>query len=203
MRSELKLLHKKLGEGVERKGTFMYVTHDQVEALTLGTRIALMKDGAIVQIGSPHDVYQKPRNIFASTFVGSPSMNLIEGLLEKGDGSAIFRFQDRSVNVGSTALTALGRTGSEKRPAILGIRPESMRVVSGETSRSLGARVITVEPLGQTLLINLQIGECMLVCLVAPDFQVREGENVNVLFQPEALHFFDPETEENLLGGGM
>jgi multiple sugar transport system ATP-binding protein len=203
MRSELKLLHRNLSEGVERKGTFIYVTHDQVEALTLGTRIALMKDGAIVQIGSPHDVYQKPRNIFASTFVGSPSMNLIEGLLEKGDGSALFRFQNRSVIVGSAALTALGRTGSERRPAILGIRPESLRVVSGETSHSLGGRVITVVPLGQTLLINLQIGECMLVCLVAPDFQVKEGENVNVLFQPEALHFFDPETEENLLGGGM
>ena len=203
MRSELKLLHKSLSEGAERKGTFMYVTHDQVEALTLGTRIALMKDGAIVQLGSPHDVYQNPRNIFASTFVGSPSMNLLEGFLERGDGEAVFQFQNRKINVGSKALTVLSRSGSENRPAILGIRPESLKVVGGKNASTLEAHIITVEPLGQTLLINLQVGECMLVCLVTPDFRVKEGENVNVLFQPEALHFFDPETEENLLGGGL
>lgn len=201
MRSELKLLHRKLGEGKERKGTFIYVTHDQIEALTLGTRIALMKEGAIVQLATPHDVYQKPKNVFASTFIGSPSMNLMEGVLEKVGSAAVFRFQNRSIGVGSSGLTVLSRIGSEKRPVILGIRPESLKVVSQETPHTLGARVVTIEPLGQMLLINVQIEESMLVCLLTSDVQVREGENVNLLFQPEALHFFDPKTEENLLGG--
>jgi multiple sugar transport system ATP-binding protein len=200
MRSELKLLHRKLIEGKERRGTFIYVTHDQVEALTLGTRIALMKEGNIVQLGTPHEVYQKPKNVFASTFIGSPSMNLIEGLLEKSGSTAIFRFQNRSIEASMTALQVLSRAGSEKRPVILGIRPESLKVVSQETPHTLGAHVITVEPLGQTCLINVQIGECMLVCLLTPDVQVREGENVNLLFPQEALYFFDPHTEENLLG---
>lgn len=201
MRSELKLLHRKLGEGKERKGTFIYVTHDQIEALTLGTRIALMKEGAIVQLATPHDVYQKPKNVFASTFIGSPSMNLMEGVLEKVGSAAVFRFQNRSIGVGSSGLTVLSRIGSEKRPVILGIRPESLKVVSQETPHTLGARVVTIEPLGQMLLINVQIEESMLVCLLTSDVQVREGEDVNLLFQPEALHFFDPKTEENLLGG--
>jgi multiple sugar transport system ATP-binding protein len=201
MRSELKLLHKTLSAGKERKGTFIYVTHDQVEGLTLGTRIALMNQGAIVQVSTPHEVYQKPKNLFASAFVGSPSMNLIEGTLEKKGDGTVFRFQDRSIIVGPQGLTLLRRAGSGKIPVILGIRPESLKVVVGETANSLVARVITVEPLGQTVLINLRIGECMLVCLVNPDVPLREGEDVNVTFQPEALHFFDPKTEENLLGG--
>ena len=139
MRSELKLLHKKLSEGKERKGTFMYVTHDQIEALTLGTRIVLMKDGAIVQIGARTTCTRDPEIFLPQHLSGSPSMNLIEGLLEKMDGSAIFRFQDRTVMVGSKALTALARTGSERRPVILGIRPESLRVAGEETSCSLGS----------------------------------------------------------------
>jgi len=199
MRSELKLLHKNLREAGEQKGTFIYVTHDQVEALTLGTRIALMNKGALVQLATPHDIYRRPRNLFASTFVGSPSMNLIEGLLEKADETAVFRFQNRRIIAGPAALTALGRAGCERIPAVLGIRPESLKVVSEEAVHSLEAGVITVEPLGQTLLMNLRIGECMLVALVNPDLQMKEGDSVNVVFQPEALHFFDPKTEENLM----
>jgi multiple sugar transport system ATP-binding protein len=112
------------------------VTHDQVEALTLGTRIALMKDGALVQLGTPHQVYQEPRNIFASTFVGSPSMNLIEGVMEKGEGTAVFRFQNQRINAGTGALRVLGRANPEEF-AILGIRPESLKVAGGDTA-SLG-----------------------------------------------------------------
>jgi multiple sugar transport system ATP-binding protein len=201
MRSELKLLHRNLGEKAGRKGTFIYVTHDQVEALTLGTRIALMKDGAIVQLATPHEVYQTPRNIFVSTFVGSPSMNLIDGMLERRENQAVFAFQNRTIKVGMKAWTYVSRPGLERCPAILGIRPEALKVAAGEAGSSLEARVITVEPLGQTLLVNLQVGECMLTSLVNPDAPVKEGTTVNVLFQPDALHFFDPATEENLLEG--
>lgn len=201
MRSELKLLHKTLNErGNGQKGTFIYVTHDQVEALTLGTRIAVMNEGTIVQLATPQELYQKPRNLFTATFVGSPAINLIEGMLEKTEETAIFHFEDRSVPVGSTGLIALQCAGCERQPAILGVRPESIRLVPEGAPGSLGAEVITIEPLGQVNLLTLLTGELRLTCLVNPEERVREGQNVYICFQVESIHFFDPQTGQNLIG---
>ncbi|MEW5721270.1 MAG: ABC transporter ATP-binding protein, partial [Chloroflexota bacterium] len=200
MRSELKLLHRNLSQGKERKGTFIYVTHDQVEALTLGTRVAVMNKGNIVQLSTPRDLYNKPRNLFASTFVGSPSMNLIEGSLERENGSAAFHFQGNRIALGAIGLAALNRANRAQMPAILGVRPESVKIATPGTPDALSAQVVTVEPLGQNNLINLQVGDRMLIALVSPDLAIHEGENVNVCFQSQATHLFDPQTEENLLG---
>ena len=201
MRSELKLFHKSLSEeGNGVRGTFVYVTHDQVEALTLGTRVAIMNEGSIEQLASPTDLYRKPKNLFAATFVGSPSINLIEGTLERSVGKAMFRFQGQSVEAGPRGLAALARAGCETMPTILGIRPESVHIVSRGKPGSLDAGVLTIEPQGQANLINLLVGELILTCLVNPDLPIQEGENISVQFQPESIHFFDPQTEENLLG---
>ncbi|OGO39468.1 MAG: hypothetical protein A2Z03_07560 [Chloroflexi bacterium RBG_16_56_8] len=200
MRSELKLLHKHLSQSKERKGTLIYVTHDQVEALTLGTRVAVMNKGSIVQLSTPRNLYNQPRNLFAATFVGSPSMNLLEGVLERANGSAEFRFQGNRIALGDVGLGALSRADCAQMPAILGIRPESVKIASPGTPDALGAQVVTVEPLGQNNLINLQIGDRMLIALVSPDSDIHEGENIGVYFQPDATHLFDPKTEENLMG---
>ncbi|MBI4787327.1 MAG: ABC transporter ATP-binding protein [Chloroflexi bacterium] len=200
MRSELKLLHKNLSQSKERKGTFIYVTHDQVEALTLGTRVAVMNKGSIVQLSTPRDLYNKPRNLFASTFVGSPSMNLIEGSLERTNGSAAFCFQGHCIGLGDVGAGVLSRANCAQMPVVLGIRPESVKIAGSGAAGALGAQVITVEPLGQNNLINLQVGDRMLIALVSPDLAIHEGEEVGVYFQPEATHLFDPQTEENLLG---
>lgn len=200
MRSELKLLHKNLSEeGSARKGTFIYVTHDQVEALTLGTRIAVMNEGNIVQLDTPREVYCRPKSLFTATFVGSPSINLIEGLLEKEGDEAFFSFQNRSIPAGPMGAKALARAGGEKVKAILGIRPESVHLVSQGTQGALPAEVLTTEPLGQTNLVNLQVEEIRLTCLVSPDSPNRDGENVCLRFQPESIHFFNPRTGQNYL----
>lgn len=201
MRSELKLLHKSLSEeGKGGRGTIVYVTHDQVEALTLGTKVAIMNEGSIEQLASPTDLYRKPKNLFVATFVGSPSMNLIEGTLERSDREAIFRFQGKSVGVGPRGLAALARARCETMPAILGVRPESVNIVSRGEPGSLDAMLSTIQPLGQANLILCLLGEVTLTSLASPDLPVEEGENISIRFQPEALHFFDPETAENLLG---
>lgn len=201
MRSEFKLLHRSLVEeagGIS--GTFVYVTHDQVEALTLGTRIAVMNEGRIVQIASPTDLYNKPKNLFTATFVGSPEMNLLEGALERSDGGVVFDFRGLSVEAGPKGDAALGRAQEETIPVILGIRPESVQLASQETPGTLMAEIITIEPLGQMNLVMLRLNNLMLTCLTGPDRPLIEGENVGIRFQPEAMHFFDPQTEENLLG---
>jgi len=201
MRSELKLLHKSLREeGKGGRGTFIYVTHDQVEALTLGTRVAIINEGSIEQLASSTDLYRKPKNLFVATFVGSLSMNLIEGTLERSDKEAMFRFQGKRVGVGPRGFVALTRARCETMPAILGVRPESVNVVSRGEPGSLDAMVSTIQPLGETNLIMLLLGEVTLTSLASPDLPVKEGEKISIRFQPESLHFFDPETSENLLG---
>jgi len=203
MRSEFKLLHKSLvEEASDVSGTFIYVTHDQVEALTLGTRIAVMNEGRIVQIDSPMDLYRKPKNLFTATFVGSPEMNLIEGELREADDEVIFSFRGLSVAAGRKGRVALGRAREQTLPTILGIRPESIYVTSPEAPGTLAAEIVTLEPLGQMSLTKLRVADdLLLACLVSPDLPLKEGENVAIRFEPESMHFFDPRTGENMLGG--
>ena len=200
MRSEFKILHKNLvQEAGASSGTFIYVTHDQVEALTLGTRIVVMNQGRIVQVASPSDLYNKPKNLFTATFVGSPEMNVIRGLLKRQNGEARFEFHGLEIFAGSRGRRALGTVGQEQAPAIMGIRPESIQIASPKGEGTLRAEVVTVEPLGQANLLTLRMKEVSLICMASPDTEVREGEVVGLCFLPEALHFFDPQTEESML----
>lgn len=200
MRSEFKLLHRSLvRETSGLSGTFVYVTHDQVEALTLGTRIAVMNEGRIVQVASPSDLYRKPRNLFTATFVGSPEMNLLKGVLRRSAEQAVFEFSGFLVAADKKGLTALGRAKEEVVPAILGVRPESIHVLSREAAGALSAQVVTVEPLGQANLLTLRLDGVALTCLTSPDLPVREDDRIGVRFEPESLHFFDPESGDSLL----
>ncbi len=200
MRSEFKILHKNLvREAGASSGTFIYVTHDQVEALTLGTRIAVLNRGRIAQIASPSDLYNKPKNLFTATFVGSPEMNVIEGLLKRQNGEVRFSFRDLEVVAGGRGTRALSSVGEEQAPAIMGIRPESIQIVSLEREGTLQAEVVTVEPLGQSNLLTLRIKEISLTCMASPDTDVWEGEIVGLRFLPEAMHFFDPQSEDSML----
>lgn len=200
MRSEFKLLHRSLVEEASGvSGTFIYVTHDQVEALTLGTRIAVMNEGRIVQIASPHDLYNKPSHIFTATFVGSPEMNLIEGKLQRSDSDALFSFRGLGVKTGVRGRTVLGRAREEAMPVILGIRPECIRLADPGTPEALSAQVISIELLGQTTLIMFEVKGLTLICLASSDTPIREGEAVGICLQPELMHFFDPQTGKNLM----
>ncbi len=200
MRSEFKLLHKSLAnqsDGVS--GTFIYVTHDQVEALTLGTRIAVIREGRIVQIASPMELYNNPNHIFTATFVGSPEMNQIEGKLELIAGQAIFSSNDINIKTGERGISVLDKLGQGIVPVTIGFRPESVRIVESDSPESLSAQVISVELLGQSNLVLFEINNTMFHCLTSSDQPVVEGQAVGIYIQPEKIHFFDLETGKNLL----
>ncbi len=200
MRSEFKLLHKSLAnqsDGVS--GTFIYVTHDQVEALTLGTRIAVIREGRIVQIASPMELYNNPNHIFTATFVGSPEMNQIEGKLELIAGQAIFSSNDINIKTGERGISVLDKLGQGIVPVTIGFRPESVRIVESDSPESLSAQVISVELLGQSNLVLFEINNTIFHCLTSSDQPVVEGQAVGIYIQPEKIHFFDLETGKNLL----
>lgn len=201
MRTEFKLLHRRLiSESNGKYGTFIFVTHDQIEALTLGTRIVVINKGKVVQVATPKDLYYNPNHIFTATFVGSPEMNIFSGLLRrKGDCDSIFEFAGVSVSVGERGAKVLRLAGEEVLPVSLGIRPESIRISSTEKQTGFGARVVSIEPLGQSNLVVLEINQQLFNCLVDPVVQLKDDEVMCITFEPEMVHFFDPKSGDNLL----
>jgi len=200
MRSEFKLLHKRLADSTHGSvGTFIYVTHDQVEALTLGSRIVVMNKGQIMQIATPHDLYNRPNHLFTATFVGSPEMNVIQGTLDRTPAAVRFGFGGVSVPSGERGRRVLGTAHQECLPVTLGIRPEAIRIVAQDTPDSISARILSLEPLGQTNQVVCQVGELLLTCLVPPELGVQEDSLAGVSFLPDQMHFFDPHSGKSLL----
>ncbi len=179
-RAEIARLHRQLG------ATMLYVTHDQEEAMTLGDRIAVMRDGCVEQIGEPLDVYRKPENAFVAEFVGAPTINLIacERVEEEGD------IWLRGVGLQLPAPSHLPET----RAVTLGIRPESLALTTVEDADLVG-RVEVVEPLGSATLLHVELGENGCLRVLAADFpRDRTGEKVGLRLDRSALHFFDRES---------
>ena len=201
MRSEFKLLHKRLlSETNGKLGTFIFVTHDQVEALTLGTRIVVMNKGRIVEIATPKDLYYRPKHLFTATFVGSPEINVFSGMLRRKDASeADFEFAGISVPAGQDAIGVLGQARSDALPISLGVRPESIRVGQQGRTGSFNARVVSIEPLGQSNLIVCEVNKQLFTCLVDPTLQLEDDSLVGISFEEEMMHFFDPQTGVSLL----
>jgi multiple sugar transport system ATP-binding protein len=196
MRGELKRLH------LELKRTFIYVTHDQAEALTMSDRIAVIHDGRLQQYGSPDEIYTRPRNVFVAGFMGSPTMNLIRGEIAPGDGA--LRFSAPGFDQPLPARLAAGAQRAQGRGAFLGIRPESI-VVRGDGSDTaprgapwINAPVYIQEPLGSDQFLTLDIGEARVKVRASPDLTIRAGDRVEVAFDPDKLHLFDGETSMSL-----
>jgi multiple sugar transport system ATP-binding protein len=192
MRGELKRLH------LELRRTFIYVTHDQAEALTMSDRIAVISDGRLQQYGSPDEIYNRPRNVFVAGFMGSPTMNLIRGSLVSSDGTLCFSAPGLDQRL--PARLAAGADRAQGRSAFLGIRPESI-VVRGDgvDTAPHGAPWITApvyiqEPLGSDQFLTLDIGEARVKVRASPDLKIRAGDRVQVAFDPDKLHLFDGET---------
>jgi multiple sugar transport system ATP-binding protein len=200
MRTELKLIHKQLVDESEGQfGTFIYVTHDQVEALTLGTKIAIMHEGKLIQLDKPGILYRKPKNIFAATFVGSPEMNLIEGQLQKENGAINFHFYDKQITLNSKTNIELQSISDVNQPVILGIRPESVSIVGPDKPNAVEAQVLTIELLGQNNLVIFEIApELIITGLVSVDYKLTENEAICIQFHEDSLHFFDPATTERI-----
>ncbi len=194
MRTELSKLHARLN------ATMIYVTHDQVEAMTMGDRLVVMQDGRIQQVGAPVHLYRRPANRFVAGFIGSPAMNFLEGELVRDAGLA-FRRDGLRLPIPDRHRDSL--TGHIGRRVILGIRPEHIHYASsargpGE-SENVSANVDLVEPMGHETLLYLTVGRASCVARVTADPVPSVDEEVRLAFDLSYVHFFDRETEAALL----
>jgi multiple sugar transport system ATP-binding protein len=179
LRRELKLLHQKLGS------TMVYVTHDQVEAMTLATRIVVMRGGQVQQVGAPAEVYETPANLFVAGFLGAPAMNFIPGAL---DGAGRFA-------AGALALELPAGAIHGARPAVLGVRPEHITLAAGAP---LAATVTLVEPMGNHQIVWLDAGGHLLSALVHDDRVFAAGQTVAFAVDASRVSLFDPASEQRL-----
>jgi multiple sugar transport system ATP-binding protein len=184
MRSEIKELHQRL------KTTTIYVTHDQIEAMTMADRIVVMQGGVIEQIGAPLELYDKPANVFVATFIGSPSMNLYSGRVEAGDGSLVMRTEE-----GAVLPIPAGRSDLAGRKITYGIRPEDIIVGAGPGAV---ARISTVEPTGAETLLLCKLGSVHTVVVSRERVTLGPGDDIALTFPTERLHLFDQATGRRL-----
>lgn len=201
MRVELSKLHKQLGT------TIIYVTHDQVEAMTLGTRIVVMKDGVIQQVAPPHEIYDNPKNKFVAGFIGSPSMNFMNATVMTEDGRVFLKMAGQKMSVSRQTAAKLvdgeyavkSEQGiHEGKHVILGIRPEDLRE-SGDEDSKVEVSVQVREMLGaETLIYGLCDGQTV-SAKMKPDCSFCVGDHVNLYINKENMKIFDMETEENIL----
>jgi ABC-type sugar transport system ATPase subunit len=180
MRSELLRLHKRVGR------TTVYVTHDQVEAMTMADRVVVMRGGLIQQIGPPDEVYRRPANRFVASFVGSPPMNILDGRIETADG------RRRFVGPVTVAVPDLAAMSAVDGPASIGIRPEELLLTSAEMDGSFPAVIDLVEPVGADIFLSAAIGGGVVLTIrVDAETRVAEGETVQVRVAPGATRLFD------------
>jgi multiple sugar transport system ATP-binding protein len=190
-RAEILRLQQRLGV------TTIYVTHDQVEAMTMGDRIAVMSNGILQQVGTPPELYDHPVNVFVAAFIGSPAMNF-----------ATAKAQDGALKLGKLTLELTGRPAQaaerhKGRDLLIGFRPEDLELdgEAGSGAMRLPATVDVVEYLGHEELLHAQSEGQEIVALVSSDKQVEVGDPVEFSIPVEKLHVFDPETEQSLVQG--
>src|SRR3954469_12613956 len=189
MRVELKKLHERLGT------TAIYVTHDQVEAMTLGDRVVVMKDGWVQQVGDPLELYNQPANRFVAGFLGSPAMNFAPVRLAAENGGLWAEGEGISLKVPAPMTNRLGRyAGSE---VTFGIRPEDLHIASDAdpAELTLDAVVEVVERLGPEILLDIAVGRVTMVASVEPTATAKVHERLRLGVNPHRLHFFDSKTE--------
>ena len=194
-RAELIKLHRRLGV------TTIYVTHDQVEAMTMGDRIAVMKDGLIQQVDTPLGLYHRPTNKFVAGFIGSPAMNFLPGVLVRKNGRVWVKSGDIQLVAPDELVSRLNVLAPEDAPVQLGIRPENMSVCVPGTpplpGASFRAAIDVVEPMGATSLLYLTVGKNQVIACVDAESAAREGHVVDIAVDTARLHLFG-ETEDAL-----
>jgi multiple sugar transport system ATP-binding protein len=219
MRAEIARLQRELNV------TTIYVTHDQVEAMTLGDRVAIMRDGLLQQVAQPQELYDRPRNLFVAEFIGSPAMNLVSADLSRSNGSVVAKFGENTLEVDQSVLDRRpGLRGFESKPVTLGLRPEDLEDAAfagaAPDGRRLSATVDIREDMGSEVFIHFGVGGKgvhgadvkaavgedaaevakvkgnVWVGRVDRDTGVQEGGKVELVVDTTRLHFFDPESGE-------
>ena len=194
MRAELKHLQRDLGR------TLVYVTHDQVEAMSMPDRVAVLREGVVQQVDTPENVYHRPANRFTATVVGSPPMNFIPCTVGARNGALQVKHDLFEVEVKTRGL-ALSQTLAEGRDCLLGVRPEDVRVdASGDDA--FGATVYTSEPLGGETVVDLQVGHTLVKALAPPSVGAVPDATVKVALDAARLHVFTNEGETVLSAAG-
>jgi len=210
MRAEIARLQRELGV------TTIYVTHDQVEAMTLGDRVAIMRDGVLQQVAKPQELYDRPRNLFVAEFIGSPAMNLVGADLARSNGGLVAKFGETALPVGEGVLSSRpGLPGFEGRRLILGVRPEDIEDARFGGGEPLSATVDIREDMGAEVFVHFYPGAKMIagedvraavgedaaevkgstwVARLDRDTAASERERIELAIDTDRLHFFDPES---------
>lgn len=202
MRAEIKRLHQRLGS------TIVYVTHDQIEAMTLGDRIAVMKDGVVQQFGSPQEIYDSPNNLFVAGFIGSPSMNFLRGQLLAQDNGLAFELEHAGVKTLLRLPTIKNAAQWVGREVVLGIRPEhvtdALSAMHNDHHQD-GARPTEVhcvaeltEPTGPDTMVMTRFNGATVTCRTHPAAGARPGQPLNLVFDVSKALLFDPVSEERI-----
>jgi multiple sugar transport system ATP-binding protein len=184
--------------------TTIYVTHDQVEAMTMGDRIVVMRGGLVQQIGEPETIYHQPANLFVARFIGNPPMNQFDGVLETAGSALQLRTGFGTLDLPATVREKLQRravTGA--MPVVCGIRAEDITVnTSGNpTANQITGVIDLVEPLGSDVFASVALGKEMLLARARPDLGLQEGQSIGITLDPAKVHLFAPEGGANLMVG--
>jgi multiple sugar transport system ATP-binding protein len=195
MRAEIIKLRQRLN------ATFIYVTHDQTEAMTLGDRIVIMRDGDVQQIGTPTEVFDHPVNLFVAGFIGMPQMNLFDGELVLRDGKYAVRCDDAEIVLSEDKQKNLADSNVQPQKVVIGVRPEHITLDKVEGAMIEGV-VDVSEMMGSSVHLHVNVGgkDCI---IIAPRLELEgggfaDGSKVRFTFAPNAVHVFDPDTEKNL-----
>jgi multiple sugar transport system ATP-binding protein len=203
MRSEIILLRKRVDT------TFIYVTHDQTEAMTLGDRIVVMKDGWIMQVGTPQEVFDTPHNLFVAGFIGSPQMNFLKADLNRRGEAYSVSLLGAEIPLNDEQNEALKKNNTESRKIILGVRPEHTTALFEKQENAIECTILVNEMMGSELHLHLKTGNDDDIILRLPTIDLTKeqrgrltyGSKMYITFKAKVMHLFDPDSERNLIFG--
>ncbi|WP_262268865.1 ABC transporter ATP-binding protein [Microvirga yunnanensis] len=186
MRAEIKALHQRLHT------TTIYVTHDQIEAMTMADKIVVMLDGRVEQMGAPLEVYDRPASQFVAGFIGSPAMNFLSGQIETSSGTSIVTKDGTRIPISGFSRI------SEGQEVTLGIRPEHLEVVPPGTAGAFSSEILVVEPTGSETMISANVAGAQMGAVLRSRRHFAAGDRIGLRPEPGRLHLFDPATERGL-----
>jgi multiple sugar transport system ATP-binding protein len=184
MRAELKRLQKRLGT------TLIYVTHDQVEAMTMSDRVAIMNDGRLQQLETPDRVYSHPNNVWVAGFIGSPAMNFFDCTFRPRDGGGVLDAGEFSIELGGE-VAGLVRKNASGPEVILGVRPEDISVAKKREPGSIEGSVYVVEPIGDSVIVDANVGKNLVKARADASFVAEIEEKIYLTFNKDKIHIFD------------
>ena len=191
MRTEISRLHQRLG------ATIIYVTHDQTEAMTLGTRIGVLKDGVVQQIDSPQNLYNAPANMFVAGFIGSPQMNFVDTLCVEENGKVFLEAGNIRIPLPAAKAEALKKGGFAGKQVVMGIRPENLSdeaAVIADAEAVITAEINVYELLGAEVFLYFELNGAHMTARVNPQTRVKTGDKVQFAIDTDKIHVFDKET---------